>query len=160
MPQVRHSNNPQTLCRLLQTTPGSPQKKCAAVPRDTRHSTRNVRRSIIPRQHRGKPPPTRHKIPRNRQIPSSPVAQKEGFGDPKPSFTADGHEPAPINPESPIRGTRAEYLRRPPSRPHRPHWDPWRASAGSSSGRSGYPYPATRARRPEQPKRPHCRSAG
>ena len=70
---------------------------------------------------------------------------------PKPSLSIS---------KSPIRGTRAEYLRRPPSRPHRPHWDPWRASAGSSNGRSGYPYPATRARRPERPKRPHCRSAG
>ena len=98
--------------------------------------------------------------PAHRKLRLRLVARKEGFGNPKPSLHRTAPKPSLSISKSPIRGTRAEYLRRPPSRPHRPHWDPWRASAGSSNGRSGYPYPATRARRPERPKRPHCRSAG
>ena len=98
--------------------------------------------------------------PAHRKLRLRLVARKEGFGNPKPSLHRTAPKPSLSISKSPIRGTRAEYLRRLPSRPHQPHWDPWRASAGNSNGRSGYPYPATRARRPERPKRPHCRSAG
>ena len=103
---------------------------------------------------------TENSGPRTPKLRLRLVARKEGFGNPKPSLHRTAPKPSLSISKSPIRGTRAEYLRRPPSRPHRPHWDPWRASAGSSNGRSGYPYPATRVRRPERPKRPHCRSAG
>ena len=103
---------------------------------------------------------TENSGPRTPKLRLRLVARKEGFGNPKPSLHRTAPKPSLSISKSPIRGTRAEYLRRLPSRPHRPHWDPWRASAGNSNGRSGYPYPATRVRRPERPKRPHCRSAG
>ena len=147
-----------------------------------------VRRPHIPHNHNhNRAPPNcnpnsnsnRTRLPRHLRTPSrTPGPHTENSGhEHRNSDSALSHEKrasATRNPllhrtapkpslsisKSPIRGTRAEYLRRPPSRPHRPHWDPWRASAGSSNGRSGYPYPATRARRQERPKRPHCRSAG
>ena len=147
-----------------------------------------VRRPHIPHNHNhnhNRPPncnnsnSNRTRLPRHLRTPSrTPGPHTENSGhEHRNSDSALSHEKrasATRNPllhrtapkpslsisKSPIRGTRAEYLRRLPTRPHRPHWDPWRASAGSSNGRSGYPYPATRARRPERPKRPHCRSAG
>ena len=111
-------------------------------------------------EHRKLRPRTPKLRPRTPKLRLRLVTRKEGFGNPKPSLHRTAPKPSLSISKSPIRGTRAEYLRRLPSRPHRPHWDPWRASAGSSNGRSGYPYPATRARRPERPKRQHCRSAG
>ena len=68
-------------------------------------------------EHRNSAPALSHK--KRASASRNPLLHRTA---PKPSLSIS---------KSPIRGTRAEYLRRLPSRPHRPHWDPWRASAGS-----------------------------
>ena len=137
------------ICELRPVPPARTPKTPATNTENSGHEHRKLR----PRTPKLRPPHTEnsgHALSHEKRASATrnPLLHRTA---PKPSLSIS---------KSPIRGTRAEYLRRPPSRPHRPHWDPWRASAGSSNGRSGYPYPATRARRPERPKRPHCRSAG